>query len=192
MDKNKSVKILIILVVVLVILGLVASIILVKKKQETRKVEAFSNTTIRIEPSIITGKVGETATVTVILTAPRGVNASQVKLCYRTALELYDGVKSININTSNLNILALDPKIENGCVTVYQSVDTRLTYPIGTIQLMNITFKIGANSGDLTIEKDFSKIAGEEDANGSVSIPIDGVTGAKVKKKWWNWKWWWN
>ena len=171
---------------VLVVLG---SLFLVKKIQALKKSSVLSETTIRLSSTTISGSVDDNVTVGIFIDTPRKVSTAKVKLCYGDALTT--DVASV----TNVGPLTVEnyKKVENNCLIISKRVEASATIDqlaTGSFQFANVTFKIKKN-GNLTIPQTESLIAGEP-INDDVNIPIDEVVGAKIKKKWWIFKWWWN
>ena len=165
------------------------SLFFVKKIQALKKNSVSSKTTIRLSSTTISGAADSEVTVGIFIDTPRKVSTAKVKLCYGDALTTE--VASV----TNVGPLTVEnsKKIENNCLIISKRVEASATIdqlPTGSFQFANVTFKIKKN-GRLTISQTESLIAGDP-VNNDVNIPIDEVIGAKVKKKWWNWKWWWN
>jgi len=173
------------------ILVFLMSLFLVKKIQALKKNSISNSTTIRLSTTTISGAADSDVTVGIFIDTPRKASTAKVKLCYGDALTT--DVASV----TNVGPLTVEnsKKIENNCVIISKRVEASATIdqlPTGSFQFANVTFKIKKN-GNLTISQTESLIAGEPiNVNGDVNIPIDEVVGAKVKKKWWTWKWWWN
>jgi hypothetical protein len=170
------------------VLVFLMSLFFVNKIQALKKNSA-STTTIRLSSTTISGAVDSNVTVGIFIDTPRKVSTAKVKLCYGDVLTT--DVASI----TNVGPLTVEnyKKVENNCVIISKRIETSITtdqLPTGSFQFANVTFKIKKN-GNLTISQTESLIAGEP-VNNDVNIPIDEVVGAKVKKKWWTWKWWWN
>ncbi len=177
-----------ILVVGLVLVFLV-SLFFVKGIQAFKKSLALVKTTIRLSSTTISGAVDDTVTVGIFIDTHRKVSTAKVKLCYGDALTT--DVASV----TNVGPLTVENSktISNNCLTISKRLEASATIdqlPTGSFQFANVTFKIKKN-GNLTISQTESLIAGEP-VNNDVNIPIDEVEGAKIKKKWWIWKWWWN
>jgi len=173
----------------LIVLGLLGTLALVKRSQDLRRSAVLTKTTIRLSSTTISGAVDDNVTVGIFIDTPRKVSTAKVKLCYGDALT------TDTSSITNVGPLTVEnsKKVENNCLTISKRVEASATIDqlaTGSFQFANVTFKIKKN-GNLTISQTESLIAGEP-VNNDVNIPIDEVTGAKVKKKWWNFKWWWN
>lgn len=175
---NKRKIILTVGLLIVLMAGVFGALTLVRNSQDLRNKAATSGaTTIKLSQDTISGAVGSTVVVGVLIDTPRKVSTAKVVLCYGDALTTDES--SINASVGPLTVENYK-KIENNCVTISKRVESSETAPLGTgsFQFANITFTIKA-SGDLTISKTDSLIAGEP-LNGDVNIPIDEVVGAKI------------
>ena len=179
---------------ILVLAALIGALVLVKQNQETRRGAYFSATNLLVQPSEITGKVGDQVVAQLFVDTANGakINSIDTNVCFGPNLQ----VNQNNLNENvELNTEALSDMIDlsystpsiigGGCIRLVAIAKPSIKpedLKSGMVRI--VTFKFNAvsqGSGEVSIVKGETKVGGYNPIVGATdsSLEIGTVTGAK-------------